>query len=180
MAHILLGQIPETSWSLCAVRHGCPCGHYTDPRHQCRCTPRQIQSYRRRISGPLLDRIDIHVDVPPLEYRELATSRPAEPSESIRPRVSAARERQHARLGGEGVYTNARMKSRDLRKYCAVDDDGHVLLRQAMEALGLSARAYSKILKVARTIADLEESDQIRTHHLSEAINYRTLDRRLE
>jgi magnesium chelatase family protein len=169
-----------SDFMLVAAMNPCPCGHYTDPRRQCRCTPRQIQSYRRRISGPLLDRIDIHVDVPTLEYRELATSRPAEPSDSIRPRVAAARQRQMARLADEGIFTSARMQTRHVRKHCRIDDDGHVLLRQAMETLGLSARAYDKIRKVARTIADLEGAENIRPHHLSEAINYRTLDRRLE
>ena len=162
------------------MRHGCPCGHYTDPRRECRWTPRQIQSHRRKVSGPLLDRIDIHVDVPPIEYRDLATSRPAEPSEAIRQRVAGARERQLARLTDESIFTNARMQRRQVREYCPIDDDGHVLLRQAMDALSLSARAYDKILKVARTIADLEDAQAIRPAHLSEAINYRTLDRRLE
>ena len=162
------------------MRHGCPCGHYTDPRRQCRCSPRQIQSYRRRVSGPLLDRIDIHVDVPPLEYRDMATSRPAEPSVAVRERVTAARRRQIERLKADGVFRNARMERRHVRHHCPLCDDGHVLLRQAMDALGLSARAYDKILKVSRTIADLEESDSIHPHHLSEAVNYRTLDRQLE
>ncbi len=165
---------------LVAAMNPCPCGHYTDPRRQCRCTPRQIQNYRRRISGPLLDRIDIHVDVPPLHYRDLATSRSAEPSETIRQRVAAVQERQLARFADEDIFSNSRMQRRHVKKYCRIDDDGHILLRQAMNVLGLSARAYDKILKVARTIADLEGSDNIVSHHLSEAINYRTLDRRLE
>ena len=165
---------------LVAAMNPCPCGHYTDPRRQCRCSPRQIHNYRRRISGPLLDRVDLHVDVPPLEYRDLASSRPTEPSASVRERVAAARRRQIERLAGEPVYANAQMGRRLVRKHCALDDDGRLLLRQAMEALGFSARAYDKILKVARTIADLEEADDILPHHVSEAVNYRTLDRRLE
>ncbi|KPK57311.1 MAG: hypothetical protein AMK73_10285 [Planctomycetes bacterium SM23_32] len=165
---------------LVAAMNPCPCGHYTDPRRQCRCTPRQIQRYRRRISGPLLDRIDIHVDVPPLEYRDLATSRPAEPSEAVRERVAAARRRQLERFEAEGLFANARMQRRHVKRYCQLDDDGRLLLRQAMDALGFSARAYDKILKVARTIADLEDSDAVLPHHVSEAVNYRTLDRRLE
>ena len=165
---------------LVAAMNPCPCGHYTDPRRQCRCTPRQIHNYRRRISGPLLDRIDIHVDVPPLQYRDLATSRPAEPSEKVRERVVAARERQLSRFARHKFFANSRMQSRHVRQFCQLDDDGRLLLRQAMDALGFSARAYDKILKLARTITDLEGSDDILSHHVSEAINYRTLDRRLE
>jgi magnesium chelatase family protein len=165
---------------LVAAMNPCPCGHYTDPRRECRCTPRQIESYRRRISGPLLDRIDIHVDVPSVEYREMTSSRPAETSEAIRARVEEARRVQHRRFEGQGTFTNARMKTRHVREHCQVDSDGQVLLRQAMDVLGFSARAYTKILKVARTIADLEGQESIQPHHVSEAINYRTLDRRLE
>jgi magnesium chelatase family protein len=160
--------------------HGCPCGNYTNPRRECRCTPRKIERYRRRISGPLLDRIDIHVDVPPLEYRELASSRPAESSAEVRHRVVATREGQLERFRSEAIFTNARMGRRHIKEWCSPDQDGQLLLRQAMDALGLSARAYDKILKVARTIADLEGADGIQTHHVSEAVNYRTLDRRLE
>ncbi len=183
--HITISRVNMTvtypaEFMLVAAMNPCPCGHYTDPRRQCRCTPRQIQSYRRRISGPLLDRIDIHVDVPPLEYRDLATSRPAEPSDAIRERVVEARRRQLDRFAGVGFFANSRMERRHVRRYCQLDDDGRLLLRQAMDALGFSARAYDKILKVARTIADLEGSEGIHAHHVSEAINYRTLDRRLE
>jgi magnesium chelatase family protein len=169
-----------TEFMLVAAMNPCPCGHYGDPRRQCRCTPRQIQTYRRRISGPLLDRIDIHVDVPPLEYKDLASSRPAEPSEKVRERVTAAREQQRARFSGLGFFTNARMQRRHVRQHCQLDDDGKLLIRQAMDTLGFSARAYDKVLKLSRTIADLEDSEAIRPHHVSEAINYRTLDRRLE
>jgi len=165
---------------LVAAMNPCPCGYYTDPRRECRCTLRQIENYRRRISGPLLDRIDIHVDVPRVEYREMTSSRPAEPSESIRIRVEEARRRQLQRFEGQRTYTNARMSNRQVRRHCQVDSDGQVLLRQAMDVLGFSARAYTKILKVARTIADLEGVDAIEPHHISEAINYRALDRRLE
>ena len=165
---------------LVAAMNPCPCGHFTDPKRQCRCSPRQIENYRRRISGPLLDRIDIHVDVPPLEYRDLVSSRPGEPSADVCERVVSARERQLARLDGVPVFTNARMQHRQVKEHCALDADGQLLIRQAMDALGLSARAYDKILKVARTIADLEGADGILSHHVSEAINYRTLDRRLE
>jgi magnesium chelatase family protein len=169
-----------TEFMLVAAMNPCPCGHYTDPRRQCRCSPRQIHTYRRRISGPLLDRIDIHVDVPPVEYRDLATSRPAETSEGVRERVVAARARQRARFKEHRFFTNSRMQKRHVRQHCQLNDDGRLLLRQAMDALGFSARAYDKILKLSRTIADLEGSDAILPHHVSEAINYRTLDRRLE
>ena len=165
---------------LVAAMNPCPCGYYTDPRRQCRCSPRQIEKYRRRISGPLLDRIDIHVDVPPIQYRELTTSRPTEPSSSVRERVAAARRRQLARFQGQRLFANAQMKNRHVKEYCELDGDGRLLLRQAMDALGLSARAYHKILKVARTIADLDGGEAILPHHISEAVNYRTLDRRLE
>ncbi len=165
---------------LVAAMNPCPCGHYTDPRRECRCSPRQIETYRRRISGPLLDRIDIHVDVPRVEYRDMTSSRPAEPSEAIRARVEDARRRQLERFRGARTYTNARMSTRQVREHCKVDSDGQVLLRQAMDVLGFSARAYTKILKVARTIADLEGAEAIAPHHVSEAINYRALDRKLE
>ncbi len=165
---------------LVAAMNPCPCGHYTDARRQCRCSPVQIERYRRRISGPLLDRIDIHVDVPALEYRELVSKQNGEPSEQVRGRVTAARQRQLERFGGTRPYTNAAMGRKQVEMNCQVDNDGHVLLRQAMDTLGLSARAYDKILRVSRTIADLESSERILPHHLSEAISYRTLDRRLE
>ena len=170
----------SAQFMLLAAMNPCKCGYYTDPRRQCRCSPREIQQYRSRISGPLLDRIDIHVDVPPVEYRDLAGERSGEPSTAIRARVEKARRRQYERFQADGFFTNARMQVRHMRKYCALNGDGQMLLRQAMDALGLSARAYGKILKVARTIADLEGCEQILAHHVSEAINYRTLDRALE
>ncbi|GAF71512.1 unnamed protein product, partial [marine sediment metagenome] len=114
---------------LVAAMNPCPCGHFTDPRRQCRCSPRQIENYRRRISGPLLDRIDIHVDVPPLEYRDLAASRPGEPSAAVRERVVPARERQLARFDGQPFFTNARMQHRHVKEHCPLDDDGQLLLR---------------------------------------------------
>jgi len=165
---------------LVAAMNPCPCGYYTDPRKECRCSLRQIQNYRARISGPLMDRIDIQVDVPPVKYRELASDRSGEPSEAIRARVTAARRKQAQRFAGENFFTNARMQNRHIRSHCQMEQDGHVLLRQAVDALGLSARAYSKILKIARTIADLDNADGIRAEHVSEAIQYRSLDRVLE
>jgi magnesium chelatase family protein len=165
---------------LVAAMNPCPCGHYGDVRQNCRCTSRQIEGYRRRISGPLLDRIDIHVDVPALEFREMSATTPGETSEAMRERVVAARAAQAARYDGERIFANARMRKRHIRRHCAVDEDCKLLLRQATDTLGFSARAYDKILKVARTIADLDGVEGIAPHHISEAINYRTLDRRLE
>ena len=164
---------------LVAAMNPCPCGYLTDPRRECRCTPRQIQMYRRRVSGPLLDRIDIQVDVPPVPYRDLSGVRVGESSEALRETVVRARHRQMERFAGEKFFANARMATRHVRRFCSIDQDCHTLLRQAVDALGLSARAYSKILKIARTIADLEDCADIRIHHLSEAINYRSLDRDL-
>jgi len=169
-----------SQFMLVAAMNPCRCGYYTDPRRECRCSPREIQHYRSRISGPLLDRIDIHVDVPPVDYRDLVSDLPGEPSASIRQRVEAARRTQHERFAGQGFFTNSRMQMTHIRKYCRLDGDGQLLVRQAMQSLGLSARAYNKILKVARTIADLEGCEQIQAPHVSEAINYRTLDRALE
>jgi magnesium chelatase family protein len=126
-----------------------------------------------------LDRIDLHIDVPPVEYHELAGDRPGEPSSTIRERVEAARSRQLGRFAGEPVFTNGQMSVGHTRRFCRLDGEGQTLLRQAMDALGLSARAYNKILKVARTIADLDQSDGIQAHHVAEAVNYRTLDRAL-
>jgi magnesium chelatase family protein len=159
----------------------CPCGYFTDPYHECRCTPYQIQHYRARISGPLLDRIDIHIEVPGLKYDELKTATPGEPSETIRDRVNKAREIQLARFAekekGKKIYCNAHMESRAIRKYCPIDDESQNLLKTAIEKFGLSARAYDKILKVGRTISDLESSASIKIQHIAEAIQYRSLDK---
>ena len=160
--------------------HGCPCGYRGDTRHECHCTERQIQNYRRRISGPLMDRIDIQVDVPHVAYRDLASRRSGEPSAELRKSVVQARQQQIERYAGEGFYTNSRMENRHVEEFCRVESDGQTLLRQAVDALGLSARAYNKVLKIARTIADLAGSESIRSEHVSEAINYRSLDRALE
>lgn len=165
-------------FTLIAAMNPCPCGYYTDPRHNCTCSPHQIKTYTGRISGPLLDRIDIHIEIPALSYDELKSRREGEPSERIRFRVMSARERQTARFTGErGVYFNAHMTARHIKRHCAVDEASDALLRAAIERFGLSARAYSRVLKVARTIADLEGSDEIKAHHISEAIQYRVLDR---
>ncbi len=165
-------------FTLIAAMNPCPCGYYTDPRHNCTCSAHQIKTYTGRISGPLLDRIDIHIEVPALSYDELKSKREGEPSEKIRGRVMAARERQTARFTGErGVYFNAHMTARHIKRHCVIDEASDALLRAAIERFGLSARAYSRVLKVARTIADLDGSTNIQAHHISEAIQYRVLDR---
>jgi len=167
------------SFMLVAAMNPCPCGYLGDPRHECRCSPAQIQRYRARISGPLLDRIDLHIEAPALSINELRTEQPAESSEVIRARVQAARERQLARFAGTRTTSNARMTHAQIRAACVIDATLGDLLQQAMEQLSLSARAYDRILKVARTIADLAASDRIEAPHLLEAIQYRSLDRNL-
>jgi magnesium chelatase family protein len=166
---------------LAAAMNPCPCGHLGDTRKPCVCTPPQIAKYLSRLSGPLLDRIDIHVEVPSLKYEQLASPRAGEDSATIRGRVEKARAVQGARYKGskiKGLHCNAQMTPKLLRKHCGLDEDSQEMLKLAVERLGLSARAYDRILKVARTIADLAGAEEIQTVHLSEAIQYRTLDRR--
>jgi magnesium chelatase family protein len=167
------------SLMLVAAMNPCKCGFHGDPLHQCLCTPHQIQTYRSRVSGPLMDRIDIHIEVPAIKFREIADDTPAEPSASIRERVTLARTVQQDRFKSDGIYANAHMKPRHIRKYCKIDADSQQLMETAMNRLGLSARAYNRILKVARTIADIDGSGTIATEHISEAIQYRSLDRRI-
>jgi len=155
----------------------CPCGYYGDPTRECSCAAPVVQRYRTRISGPLLDRIDIQIEVPAVKFRELASPGPGESSADIRARVELARNRQLERFQGRSVYSNAQMSSRDLRLHCQLDRAGERLLEQAMQRLGLSARAYARILKVARTIADLDAQERIAASHVAEAIQYRSLDR---
>jgi len=165
---------------LAAALNPCPCGYYTDPRHECTCSPQQIQRYMSRISGPLLDRIDIQVEVPALSYDELANKTPGESSVTMRTRVKSAREAQLERFDRDDrIFCNAHMQSHHVRDYCALDTDSQSLLRNAIEKLGLSARAYDRILKVSRTIADLAGSQRIETAHIAEGIGYRSLDRKL-
>jgi magnesium chelatase family protein len=167
------------SFMLATAMNPCPCGFWNDPTRECRCTPLQIQRYVGRISGPLLDRIDIHIDVPAVRFKDLSGETPpdSESSSDIRVRVVAARERQHERFKDEGIFSNAAMTPRQIRQYCKIDSDGEKLLESAMVRQGLSARAYDRILKVSRTIADLDSSDQIKPVHVAEAVGYRSLDR---
>jgi magnesium chelatase family protein len=162
---------------LIAAMNPCPCGFYTDTQHECTCAPIMIQRYRSRISGPLLDRIDIHIEVPAVKYRELTDRSTGEPSTAIRDRVNHARNTQLARFDGASFFCNAQMGARELHAHCQVEASGERLLELAINRLGLSARAYTRILKVARTIADLDDGGPIHAHHLSEAIQYRSLDR---
>src|SRR5215470_2525063 len=161
------------------VTQGCPCGFFTDPQKECTCTPLQIQRYRSKVSGPLLDRIDIQVEVPTLRYQELASKDAGEPSAAIRQRVNGARAIQLQRFNKRTIHSNAQMGARDLKRHCSVSEDGDRLLEAAINKLGLSARAYSRVLKVSRTITDLAGSEQIQPAHIAEAIQYRSLDRRL-
>jgi magnesium chelatase family protein len=166
------------SFMLVASMNPCPCGFYNHPEKECVCPPGVVQKYLNKISGPLLDRIDIHVEVTPVSFKELSEERISEKSNNVRERVVKAREIQDKRYSlNEGIHCNAQMSSKQLREICRIDDAGNQLLKTAMERLGLSARAYDRILKVARTIADLDDAAKIETSHLAEAIQYRSLDR---
>ncbi len=167
-----------SSFMLIAAMNPCPCGYLSDPKHECRCTYNQIYKYRSKISGPLLDRIDIHVEVPAVPYKDLMGGSDAEPSEEIRKRVESARVIQSNRFARTKIYCNAQMSSRHIKKYCVIDEASSDLLETAIDKLGLSARAYNRILKISRTIADLEGITDIQVDHISEAIQYRNLDRK--
>ncbi len=162
---------------LVSAMNPCPCGFWGDSRHQCTCTPSMVNRYRSRVSGPLMDRIDIHIDVPGVPYKELSQDYSGEKSQDIRIRVAEARQRQLNRFKEDRIFANGQMKTRHIKKYCRLSEDAHNLLDTAMQRLSLSARAYTRILKVSRTIADLESSDSIQSQHIAEAIQYRTLDR---
>jgi len=167
---------PSSIMLVCAM-NPCPCGYYTDPKRECRCTVTQVRNYISRISGPLLDRIDIHVEVPSISYKELAANPSGPSSKELREGVERAREVQAKRFREHGILTNSQMSSKLVRRQCRLSSECSSLLRQAMHELGLSARAHDKILKVARTIGDLDGAEEIRIEHLSEAIQYRSLDR---
>ena len=169
---------------------GCPCGYFNDKSRECMCTPPMIQRYVSKVSGPLLDRIDIHIEVPAVQYKELRGGASAEGSAEIRTRVLAARSRQHARFSEAGarsqgtarthakpIFSNSQMNTQQIRTFCELSSDAERLLERAMQQQGLSARAHDRILKVSRTIADLAGAEDIAVSHIAEAIQYRTLDR---
>ncbi|WP_083713456.1 YifB family Mg chelatase-like AAA ATPase [Paludisphaera borealis] len=162
---------------LVAAMNPCPCGYRSDPRRSCSCSPPQIEKYLSRISGPLLDRIDLHVEVPSVPFAQLAEMPPGVTSAEIRAQVLEARSRQAHRFGKDGPQVNGRMTPRQIRKHCKLKPEAMSILKAAMEELGLSARAYDKVLRVARTIADLEAADEIKPQHIAEAVGYRSLDR---
>ena len=164
---------------LVVAMNPCPCGYCGDPTHECLCTPHQIRRYRSRLSGPLLDRLDIHIEVPAVPVKELSGTTTGESSNEIRERVIEARQRQLTRYHHEHTLNNAQLKPRQIKSYCRLDETGKALLEQAVTRLGLSARAYGRILRVSRTIADLAKSEHIQPPHVAEAIQYRTLDRPL-
>ncbi len=168
------------NFMLAAAMNPCPCGYLTDPNHECTCSINSIQRYLGKISGPLLDRIDIQIEVPAINYNELSSKKKGETSAEIRKRVIKAREIQYMRFGNNSqIHKNADMSRKEIDRYCVLDKHGEELLRNAITKLGLSARAYDRILKVSRTIADLEQSENILPQHVAEAIQYRSLDREL-
>lgn len=169
-------SFPANFMLACAM-NPCPCGYYTDPKKTCNCGTNKIQNYMSKISGPLLDRIDIHIELPSIKYKELADPKDAEASAAIKARVEKARRIQRERLKTEGIFYNASMNSRSIKKYCRLENEARELLKMAMNELGLSARAYDKILKIARTIADLANSENILAGHIAEAVQYRSLDK---
>jgi magnesium chelatase family protein len=166
------------NFMLIASMNPCPCGYYNHPEKECVCGPGIVQRYLNKVSGPLLDRIDLHVEVTPVKFDELTSTRKTEASKSIRERVIEGRERQKERFkDNPAVFCNAMMPSHQVKEVCQINEAGKMLLKTAMERLGLSARAYDRILKVARTIADISGSESIKVEHLAEAIQYRSLDR---
>jgi magnesium chelatase family protein len=168
------------NFMLASAMNPCPCGYFTDPNKECTCSPPVIQKYMAKISGPLLDRIDIHIEVPAVKYKELSSDNKSETSAEIRKRVIDARKIQLQRFSGmKNTYCNGDMATKEIRQFCRLDSASAELLKMAMTKLGLSARAYDRILKVSRTIADLEQSENILPAHISEAIQYRSLDREL-
>jgi magnesium chelatase family protein len=163
---------------LAAAMNPCPCGYSGDPAHACLCAPHAVQRYRARVSGPLLDRIDIHLEVPAIPYRDLTGVQPSESSRVIAERVERARAAQRGRFAGvTGMHANAHMGAREVRRHCALGAESEGILRAAITRLGLSARAYHRVLKIARTIADLAGGESLEVAHVAEAIQYRSLDR---
>jgi magnesium chelatase family protein len=179
IARALSSTTFPASFMLIVALNPCPCGYRNDPRRECHCTVPQIERYMAKISGPLLDRIDIQIEVPAVPFRELSARTPGTSSAQMRERVVAAREIQHARFAGTSTRQNGQMTHRQIRAFCPLDEACMNLLRATMTELGLSARAHDKILRLARTIADLDAAESISPAHIGEAINYRTLDRSL-
>ena len=169
-----------TRFTLVGSSNPCPCGYYGDSSRECACSSLEVKRYLSRLSGPLLDRIDIHIEVPSLRFHELTRGEPGEPSAAIRERVNQARQCQRERFGEEKIYCNSQMLVRNLRHHCRIDETCRSLLESAIARFGMSARAHDRILKLARTIADLAGEEQIGAVHLSEAIQYRTLDRSIQ
>ena len=156
-----------------AAMNPCPCGYLNDSVKECVCAPHQIIKYKRKLSGPLLDRIDLHVEAPRLKYEEMAKEPSGETSADVRKRVVAARELQTLRFEREGIISNREMTVKHIKKYCALDDTAEKMIKSAVSGMGLSARTYHRILKISRTIADLENSENIKPQHLAEALQYR-------
>lgn len=177
IARALTSITYPADFMLVAAMNPCPCGYFSDPNHECTCAYTQIHRYRSKVSGPLMDRIDIHVDVPAVAYKDLVCDDEAEGSDKIRERVNQCRAVQADRLKRTKIFCNAQMSNRHIKAYCRIDKAGEDLLEMAINKLGLSARAFNRILKIARTIADLEQAPDISAQHLSEAIQYRSLDR---
>jgi len=177
IARALMSITYPARFMLVAAMNPCPCGYFSDPNHECTCTYTKIHRYRSKISGPLMDRIDIHVEVPGVPYRDLASQQDAPTSADIRERMNRARAIQSERLRRTKIHCNAQMTNRQIRRHCTVDRDSHRLLEAAIDKLGLSARAYNRILRIGRTIADLERAEKVDANHISEAIQYRSLDR---
>ena len=166
------------NFMLIAAMNPCPCGYYNHPTRKCTCSEKKIHTYLNRVSGPLIDRFDIHIEVPPVEYDELAAKANEECSADIKKRVNAARQIQTERFKNSKTTCNARLTDSELETFCEITDEASQLLKSAFEAMSLSARAYNRILKVARTIADLDNSEKIEIQHIAEAIQYRSLDRK--